>query len=150
MRTLITLGLLQCGLTAFVLFEVSGLRREERLVPDGPLTVAATTVSDARADAQSLRRIIREELAAWQLPTARIESAGSSSAGQQTFTPEEQQAQLEAVTRQFEQFRSQGFVSPIDMADFQAGLAKLDPATRRRVLSDLMQAMNAGEIRGQL
>ena len=148
MKILTILSALQIVAITFLVLAVRHRDRAE-YPASAPVIAPAATVTPAGVapGEEQLRRIVRAELAAWH-------AAGSDrridvSAAPRTGSAVDQRAQLELVAQQLEQYRSQGYMSPIEMGNFQAEIAQLDPAARKQMLSNLVRAMNSGEIRGQ-
>ncbi len=132
------------------------------------LTVAAeqnTLVSDDLTNTQSqsdsndtylypiedrLRQIIREELGA-QLdgqprPNKQMDTVIASSSTDKA----EIEYQRELVSQQLEYYSSVGSISDTDMQKLQMDIAKLDEASRKEMLRELMRALNSGRLEGRL
>jgi hypothetical protein len=149
MRTIIILSAVQTVAIAFLLLKVDDLNQVEPLSsPEGAAPMAAVMPLEAMPAEEQLRRIVREELAAWSAPGS--DPRASAPTAPHTSARTDQRAQLELASRQLEQYRSQGHMSPVEMGNFQEEIAKLDPSVRKQMLINLVRAMNAGEIRGEL
>lgn len=148
MKLLVVLSALQTAAIVFLL-----LTAPSRL-QDAVATPAAAPV-ELTGQEERFRRIVREELAARdaQMPRATGDARSDATAQTRTLDPiaaADQRAQLDLVTGQLEHYKRQGYMSPIEMQNYQADIARLDPASRKQMLSNLVRAMNAGEIRGEL
>ena len=97
---------------------------------------------------ESLRRIIREELAAQS-----FSESGSDRSGETVMAsvdPAEMRDRRAAIAQQVDYYSSIGQISEIEMQALQVGIAALDSSGRREMLSKLTRAMNAGTIKGRL
>ena len=97
----------------------------------------------------TLRRIIREELAALPATTATLQTAEEGNAAGSTHDPDGA-LQLELVNEQLDGYIRAGAISDTEMAALQGEIAKLDKATRHEVLGRLVRAINSGSLKGQL
>jgi hypothetical protein len=67
--------------------------------------------------------------------------------------PRDPQADLErreAIGQQIENYRAMGAITDTQMQELQAGIAQLDPASRKQMMSRLIRALNSGDIKGRL
>ena len=101
-------------------------------------------------DEDQLRKIIREEFAA-QLGALTESNAQDHPAA--ILGPEDEtknQYQRELVAQQLNYHTSVGSISDRDMLKLQGEIAKLDAASRKKMLSELTRALNSGELEGRL
>jgi hypothetical protein len=134
----------QCAAIAFLVYQ-SLPRAAAPAVAPFAAPAPAPAVNPPQADDQRLRQIIREELAAFGAPGAVPAAVGAMPRG-----IEADRTRREAVAEQIERYRSAGRISETEMARLQNDIAQLDPASRREMLGQLVRAMNAREIQGQL
>ena len=90
-----------------------------------------------------LRELIRKEIAAANAP---------QSTAKQASPPRDMQAeqrQRDSVAQQIEMYRSIGAIDDGQMSELHELMATLDDESRRSMLSKLIRAMNAGEIKGR-
>lgn len=116
--------------------------------------VAGHAASPGTLDEAQLRRIIRDELGevlnARRTTATGHEDNGLENGGNRQRNTAEDEYRATFVEQQLEYYKSVGEITPLQMQDLQAEIARLDHADRRQALSNLMRAMNAGEIRGHL
>lgn len=143
------LSALQIAAIAFLALQIYERDRAVESPPERT-TIVAAQPGIATTDEDQLRRVVREELAAWGASIAVDRSAATPTPYSSAASIADQRAQLALVSGQLEQYRGQGFMSPAEMGSFQEELARLEPSVRKQVLSRLVRAMNAGEIRGEL
>lgn len=97
-----------------------------------------------------LRQIIREELEAYAALDANSSKRPDSYAETTTRNNAEYRYQKEYVERQIAYFKSLGEISNSDMQEMQREIVKLNTSDRQEMLNKLIQALNSGEIKGQL
>lgn len=148
MRILVTLSLLQTvGVAAVVVLLLQD--RDHPAIPSESIAVtensaagriASATVEDQRTE---LRELIRAEIAASKAGDGAAPKAPSPARDVSS-----EQRQREAVAQQIETYRSIGTISDTQMQELQADIVALDEASRGSMMSALVRAMNAGEIKG--
>lgn len=95
-----------------------------------------------------LRRIIREEiLALFDSMPAAVDADEPEAAPR--VSPEEYRQRLELAHQELEFYIERGEISNVEMAELQAKIARLDPESRRHMLSLLARALNSGALDGQ-
>lgn len=106
--------------------------------------------SDRCLSEAELRRIVREELAAYP---AAITAAGTpdNPAGD-TWRPGAPPGskEFERIDQQVDEYIRVGAISDGEMAALQEELGRLDPAARRQLLGKIVRAMNSGKLKGNL
>jgi hypothetical protein len=158
MRTLITLSVLQSlGILVLIIYFVG---REDRIEPQQRLQNPATTASPAPmraagdgtsllADEERLRNVIRQELAKLQAQP----NAHSGPSPPVVARPRNESAdryRLEQIAQQIDAYRAAGSISEQQMQELQAGIAQLDAASRKQMMSKLIRALNSGDLKGRL
>jgi hypothetical protein len=114
----------------------------------GPALAAGSAPADCRCpDAEQLRAIVVEELAAWSdaesRPAREIEPPA-------TAPLPADPARFAQVQEEIERHIKVGVISDADMSRLQENIARLDPPARKRALGKLIKAMNAGLLEGRL
>jgi hypothetical protein len=154
MKTLMTLSALQTIGIVVLLIHILGNEREPASARSAkPVAVAsspsgsASSATDAPlANEDRLRMIIREELAAQRAAQANITTPPAPAARDEASN----RLLQERVARQIEAYHAAGAISDAQMQELQAQIAQLDDAGRKRMMSKLIRAMNAGDIKGRL
>jgi hypothetical protein len=150
-KTLITLSVLQTiGIAALV---AHAFREEHPAAPDlqPSITSESTIGSSASTDEQRLRAIIREELTRLQSELGTpAETPTATPAPSRPRDPAVDQQRHEAVAQQIENYRSAGAITDTQMQELQTDIAQLEDASRKQMLSKLIRALNAGDIKGRL
>ena len=135
--------------------DVAAVKAAQHESVDPVVALAPALQAPARSaedpqDEERLRRIIRQELSAQlqtqqqpgELPDPSIARAPADQA--------DYEYQRDQVVRQIDYYRSIGSISQAQMQSLQSDIAYLDPQDRQRMLNRLVQAMNSGEIDGNL
>ena len=104
-----------------------------------PLGISSALSTSDNLDAQGIRQILREEIAA--LATTRHVAASPGPA-----PSENTRRQARELSQELEYLISTGTINSSDMAKLQMKMARLPDADRRKTLSRLTKAMNTGEI----
>ncbi|HEY0659888.1 MAG TPA: hypothetical protein VGD21_00980 [Lysobacter sp.] len=99
-------------------------------------------------DDTRLRRIIREELASRGTPALGADGQPVSPAGK-VRNPVDDQFRKERVARQLDHYKRVGAISPAQMQDLQQEIARMDRASQKEALSQLMRALNSRQIDGR-
>ena len=154
MKTLIALSVLQTIGIAVLLLHVIGDDREpaSSLHAANPVATAPSpfaTRSDRSAppaDEARLRAIIREELAA-QLE---VRSNGIAPPPAVARDEASDRLQQQRIAQQIEAYQAAGSITEAQMQELQVRIAQLDDASRKRMMSKLIRAMNSGDIKGRL
>jgi hypothetical protein len=156
MRTLLAFSVLQTvGIAALVL-HAFGAKHPADPAQRSSSTSAAAMPSASNAPTNDaaqnvgedrLRAIVREELARLQLSA---QSNASPSIEAQPHNPPLDVHQREAVAQQIEAYRGAGAITDAQMQELQADIAQLDDASRKKMMSKLIRALNSGEIKGRL
>ena len=152
MRILTMLGAVQTLALLVLIYLVAGREAGEgRSAPVAPRpsSAAGSQASlSSDVDAEQLRRIIREELAATGAQPAH---AGPGGAGLPPVPVDPARAQLQRdrVARQLDDYRRIGQITPVQMRALQEDIARLDPAARTAALRQLTRALNTGQIDGR-
>ena len=97
-----------------------------------------------------LRRIIREELAAYPagITTARTANYPGGDAARSGAPPGSRE--FERIDQQVDEYIRVGAISDGEMAALYEELGQLDPAARRQLLGKIVRAMNSGALNGNL
>jgi hypothetical protein len=101
------------------------------------------------ADHSELRRIIREELQAFRGDLAAQQEPAAEPPGP-IVDEAEMRYRRDLVRMELEYLKEQGDVSTGELDRLMGDIARLDPEGRTEMLGLLNQALNRGEIRGQL
>ena len=158
MRILVVLSSLQLILMLFLIVAIS---RDDATAERGAQAVDSSAVQVGRYDVPPatavpaldetrLRQIIREELG---YLTRQVTVAGQQEGNANAMATEDLQVraqQRDYVAQQIEYYRSMGAISNEEMDELQFEVARLGSADRKQMMSRLVRAMNAGEIRGKL
>jgi hypothetical protein len=128
-----------------LLIHVLGDVREPPAAARAPNPVAITTAAPP-ADEERLRMIIREELAA-QRPVPSAVTAPRAAGARDEAS---ERLLQDRITQQIEAYRAAGSIDDAQMQELQAQIAQLDAASRKQMMSKLIRAMNAGDIKGRL
>jgi hypothetical protein len=146
MKIPVTLGVVQT--IGVVVLIVHAFGNEEQ-VDTATLRPASCDQTDAvmlRGDEARLRNVIREELTRLQAQPL-----------QRTRLPAPLRARTKSddrlsqeLAQQIETYRAVGTITDEQMQELQSGIAQLDPLSRQRLLSKLIQALNSGEMKGRL
>jgi len=163
-RTLSALAVIQVALLAFLAVKVTDLERPRPMgsaepdrvppaasrVTAGRLVVQPEAVPTPEALEASLRKIVREEVAA--VVQARAAPAAQDARQVETgsVAPRPDPQRLAVVSSQLDYFIGIGSISPSEMAVLQGGIAQLDEAGRRQMLGRLVRAINTGSLKGEL
>jgi hypothetical protein len=99
-----------------------------------------------RGDEASLRNVIREELA--RLQGQSLERTRPAATGRARKQSDDRLSQ--ELAQQVEAYRAMGAITDEQMQELQAGIAQLDEASRKGLMSKLIQALNSGELKGRL
>ncbi len=67
-----------------------------------------------------------------------------------TEDPQARAMERDYVAQQIEYYRSVGQISDAEMVSLQSEIAELDSSGRKQMMSSLIKALNAGEIKGKL
>ena len=100
------------------------------------------------ADEETLRRIIREELAARLATSPGPADPSGSAAAPDPSHAADYSRQLAAVNEQLDRHIAVGSISDADMAALQMEIGKLDKNGQRDMLRKLMRALNSGALQG--
>lgn len=151
MRTLVALAVIQTAILVFLAAKIVGMDR----TPVAATAAAATSPAPIAVHrtvqpltAGQVRSIVAEEL----------EKHASIAAGPAEAQPVARSAaaateyghQVDAVTRQIDYYRSIGNISELQMVALQTEIGRLDKGDRQKMLNQLVKAISAGEIDGEL
>lgn len=97
-----------------------------------------------------LRRIVREELAAF--PAATHAARTPDNPGSETRGPGAPPGsrEFERIDQRVDEYIRAGAISDAEMAALHEELGRLDPAARRQLLGKIVRAMNSGALKGNL
>jgi hypothetical protein len=151
MKTPIVLSVMQTiGIAALVVHAF----REEQPARDAPASPPAAAIAPGAAqivDEERLRRIVREELAQQHNRPA---SGHDTSAAQSAPPPRAATAadlqRRDNIAQRIEAYAAMGAISDTQMMELQTDIARLDPASRRQMMSRLVRALNSGDLKGRL
>jgi hypothetical protein len=150
MKALILLSILQLGLLVVLLLEDTGQPSAAPVeVEDSVLRVVEAREQQPGISEAEFRSIIREELALLTPKSAAVASVDVVITTE-TETETSDSGQLEYVAQQIDYYTSVGAISDAEMDALQVEVARLSGADRKRMLSKLVMALNAGEIDGKL
>jgi hypothetical protein len=102
------------------------------------------------ADHSELRRLIREELEAFRGDLAAQQQEPAAEPPGPIIDEAEMRYRRDLVRMELEYLKEQGDVSTGELDRLMGNIARLDPEGRTEMLGLLNQALNRGEIRGQL
>ena len=143
MKTLMTLSVLQTiGIAALVVHTFHKGAPDVRAANPPMATVSAVAPG---IDEQRLRAVIREEFARGQVAIEALPAAAS-----QPRNASADRQRREVVEQRIEAYSSAGAITEAQMAELQAEIAKLDESSRKEMMSRLVRALNAGDIKGRL
>lgn len=151
MKTLIALSVLQTiGIVALVVhaFREDDSDLQEHAVHSSAAPLA--TVVAPAADDERLRTIIREELSREHTRPAAANEISPVAAKPPRVPTTADLQQRDAIAQQIEVYRAAGTITEAQMLELQSAIAMLDDASRRQMMSRLMNALNSGDIRGRL
>lgn len=161
-KALLALAVIQVALLAFLAAQVTTLERpvgpaETDAVPPAASRVAAgrfvvqpEAMPTPEALEASLRRIVREEIAAAVQAGAIPAAQDARQVKTGSVAPRPDPQRLAVVSSQLDYFIGIGSISPSEMAVLQGGIAQLDEAGRRQMLGRLVRAINTGSLKGEL
>lgn len=106
--------------------------------------------SDRCLSEAELRRIVREELAAFPaaITAARTPDSPGGDARYPSAPPGSKE--FERIDQQVDEYIRAGAISDGEMAALHEELGRLDPAARRQLLGKIVRAMNSGALKGNL
>jgi hypothetical protein len=153
MKILITLGVLQTiGIVVLLLLALStddNVQREQQTQIPGS-AISPWDMRDQHSSAayeERLRKVVREELtsllAQRTLPT-------KPAAAERARNESEDRRRQELIAQQIETYRAVGSITDQQMQELQAGIAELDEASRKQMMSILIRALNSGELEGRM
>jgi hypothetical protein len=146
MKTLITLSVLQTiGIAVLV---VHAFREQPHVAPDvRPASPAASQVSSAAPsiDEERLRAVIREELA--QLDLRRD---APPAVAPPPRDPAVDRQRRDSIEQRIDAYTAAGSITEAQMQELQAEIARLDGPSRTQMMSRLVRALSAGDIKGRL
>ena len=150
MKTLIVLSVMQTiGIAALVVHAF----RAERPAPDPLANPPAAAIAPGAAqivDEERLRRVIREELAQQHnRPASGHDTSAAQSAPPRAATAADLQRR-DDIAQRIEAYAAMGAISDTQMMELQTDIARLDPASRRQMMSRLVRALNSGDLKGRL
>lgn len=156
-KLLIALSVVQTVAIGALALAVVDLKKDRASAPAAeaapqPQPVAARPLDAASASIApaELRAIIREELSASAAHRSAAAPEDAAPAAAPAARPSPDDPALSAAVRmELNGFLAKGKISPREMADFQANMARLPPAERSEMLRLLTKAMNDGRIEGQ-
>jgi hypothetical protein len=102
------------------------------------------------ADHSELRRLIREEFEAFRGDLAAQQQEPAAEPPGPIIDEAEMRYRRDLVRMELEYLKEQGDVSTGELDRLMGNIARLDPEGRTEMLGLLNQALNRGEIRGQL
>jgi hypothetical protein len=158
MRTLITLSVLQTlGILALI---IHSFGREDRIAPEQRLQNPAAAVSAAPtrggagsasvlADEERLRNIIKQELAQLQAQST-VHGTATPAVVARPRNESVDRYRQEQIAQQIEAYQAAGSISEEQMQELQIGIAQLDAASRKQMMSKLIRALNSGDLKGRL
>ena len=114
-----------------------------------PASDFSVNPEDHQAIEELLQKAIREELRSYVVTDGPAEQLVATTANE-SIDGVERQYQLDTILRQMTYFRSVGAISDIEMETLQAQIERLGDADYQRMMSQLITAMNDGEIEGRL
>jgi hypothetical protein len=160
MKISIALGVIQSALIIYLVVAINELADSNRRLSDeqpgvdfneSRYTIVPTPAPSSHPtniDENLLRQIIREELSL-QLP-AYVSGDGPE---EEMYAPTQRsdtgQYSRDEIELSIEQLKGTGEVSAAEMHALEARIVTLDKAERMQMMSKLMAAMNAGEIKGR-
>ena len=152
MKTLFVLSFVQIVLILYLVASERNVNsshesQHESLINESALQLTGDTTyaKTSGFDEDSLRQIIREEFAKHM---TRRDTANVTS---QTLKDEtENQYLSEEVELRIEQLKGIGQISQVEMMTLESDVMRLREVDRRRMMSKLVTALNAGEIKGHL
>ena len=167
MRIPFVLAVLQvvviAGLGA-VWVELYGLRSDMRTrVPDPPVSPAAGEIAPVPSIAgpeetapvltdDAMRRILREELVAALTEHSVMPARPTEPLHQDQDAPDDAEIGYlrDSLELEIQYYIDRGEISDVEMRVLQQEMIRLPAADRRELLARLVQAMNSGELKGQL
>lgn len=157
MKMIMTLLILQLAVLAALVYK--NIEVDKRLVeislqleaePTG-ITVEpslATAKSDVGLDEKNLRRIIRSEFMA--LTDAMAQTPPESPEPLTNIDPAENALRLDIVKQELAYYIERGEISDLEMQNFQSEIARLDKESQKKMLGQLIRALNSGDLKGRL
>ena len=147
MKILVTLSVLQTlgiALIAFLLIRDPAPHQFAQVpvaAAESPALVRADAAAPQVRDSH-IRELIRSEIAVAKSPAQNATPAPARDV-------QSELRQRETVAQQIEMYRGIGAIDDAQMTELQEQIATLDDDGRKQVMSKLMRAMNAGEIKGR-
>jgi hypothetical protein len=148
MKIPITLGVLQTIGVVVLIVHAFGNEEQVDAATSRPTSCDQADPVMLRGDEARLRNVIKEELTRLQAQVQPL---------QRTRLPATVRARTESddrlsqeLAQQIETYRALGTITDEQMQEVQTGIAQLDPPSRQRLLSKLIQALNSGEMKGRL
>ena len=127
--------------------------REEQPAPDALASPPAAAIAPGAAqivDEERLRRIVREELAQQHnRPASGHDMSAAQAAPPRAATAADLQRR-DNIAQRIEAYAAMGAISDTQMMELQTDIARLDPASRRQMMSRLVRALNSGDLKGRL
>lgn len=108
----------------------------------------AVAKSDTGLDEKNLRRIIRSEFKI--LTNAMAQTPLESPEPLTTIDPVENALQLDIVKQELAYHIKRGEISDLEMQSLQSEIARLDKESQKKMLGQLVRALNSGELKGRL
>ena len=115
------------------------------IIVEPPLAAAK---SDVGLDEKNLRRIIRSEFRA--LTNAMAQTPPESPEPLTKIDPAENAFRLDAVKQELAYYIKSGEISDLEMQNFQSEIAMLDKESQKKMLGQLVRALNSGDLKGRL
>ena len=120
---------------------------------DTPAVLPASenpAATHSRTDAEELRRIVREELWAARSKRDLLAQITAAETPAPVVDEAEMQYRREIALEELDYLRTQEEFTTGDMNHLMGAIARLDPERRRELFGLLNQAINRGEIKGNL
>jgi len=153
MRLLLAICSLQLFLLLFLVVEIksddNSAEHAAQVTDNGDVPIGAYSMLPAM-DEERLRQIIREEVRYLSQDIREARQAEGNAPAIATEDPQVLAQQMDYVAQQIEYYKSLGSISSEEMDELQFEVARLGSAGRKQMMSRLVSAMNAGEIRGKL
>lgn len=160
MRTLLALSVFQALLLALIGLRVLAVdSRTDELSEKiasisagapapGPSRTAAFSEAPAQAGpgADEIRQIIREEIAALSPQDGEPAPARRAEPAPRNYSSADVQFMKEQIRQDIADYSRQGSMGEAEMADLQLKIARLPPDERKEMMSQLVRAVNSGEL----
>jgi hypothetical protein len=125
-------------------------RSVQPALPPMPMAAGPRQHGNSSIDEENLRRIIREELESSRSQDSEPRHIAEAAMVSDPQMDLEYQRRSLVVDERLNYFGQVGQITPVEMSQLQAEIARLRPGDREEMLKRLVRAINSGAIDGRL